>query len=302
MRKHPVIAGILLLLIIGVGSFLLIYGIAGKAGMEGVFAGGGRVGIVLVRGVLSDARETISQIDEFSNDDSIRAVVLRVESPGGGVVAAQEIYARIRKLRATKTVVASLGSVAASGGYYIACAAERIVANPGTVTGSIGVILQFPRFEELFRKVGIGTTTIKSGKYKDMGSPLRDVTPAEREFLQGVTNDIYKQFVDVVLTSRNIPPERTAEIAEGKIFTGKQAHAMGLVDDLGGETDAVEIAARIAGIEGTPKAVYAKQKRAGLLRYLLEESARFLAQELQETAPAGIEYRMSPGLHEEIGD
>jgi protease-4 len=302
MRKHPVIAGILLLLVVGVVSFLLIFGLAGKAGMGGVFSGEDRVGIVLVRGILSDARETISQIDEFANDDRVRAVVLRVESPGGGVVAAQEIYERIRKLRATKTVVASLGSIAASGGYYIACAAERIVANPGTVTGSIGVILQFPQFEQLFRKVGIGTTTVKSGAYKDMGSPFRGVTPAEREFLQGVTDDIYSQFVSVVLTSRNLPPEKTAEIAEGKIFTGKQAQAMGLVDDLGGETDAVEIAARIAGMEGKPMVVYARQKRTGVLRYLLEESARFLAEEFQEAAPGGVEYRMAPGLSGEIAD
>jgi len=292
MRRHPVITGLLLLLLVGTLSFLLIYRIAGK---RLVFIGGDKVAVVLVRGVLADSREIMEQLDDFAGDDSVKAVVLRVESPGGGVVAAQEIFGRLKKIRETKTVVASLGSVAASGGYYIACAAEKIVANPGTVTGSIGVILQYPLFEDLFRKIGIGSTTIKSGQYKDMGSPFRELTPGERDFLQGVTNDIYRQFVDTVLVSRGIPESRTAEIAEGKIFTGKQALDLGLVDALGGEEDAVALAARLSGIEGKPAVVYGREKKAGLLRYLLEESARFLAREFQEGCP-GMEYRMSPSF------
>ena len=288
MRKHPVIAGILLLFLVGTLTFVLIYRIAGKR-LD--FSMGDRVGVILVQGVLADARGIIEQIDEFDGNDSVKAVVLRVESPGGGVVPSQEIYDRLKKVKENKIVVASLGAVAASGGYYIACAADKIVANPGTVTGSIGVILQFPLFEELFRKIGIGSTTIKSGKYKDMGSPFRELTPGERAFLQGVTNDIYDQFVDTVLASRNIPPSRSAEIAEGKIFTGRQALELGLVDALGSEQDAIDLAAKLSGMEGKPAVVYGKEKKGGLLRYLLEESAQFLAREIRESF-TGVEYRM----------
>ncbi len=288
MRKHPVIAGILLLFLVGTLTFVLIYRIAGKR-LD--FSMGDRVGVILVQGVLADARGIIEQIDEFDGNDSVKAVVLRVESPGGGVVPSQEIYDRLKKVKENKIVVASLGAVAASGGYYIACAADKIVANPGTVTGSIGVILQFPLFEELFRKIGIGSTTIKSGKYKDMGSPFRELTPGERAFLQGVTNDIYDQFVDTVLASRNIPPSRSAEIAEGKIFTGRQALELGLVDALGSEQDAVDLAAKLSGLEGKPAVVYGEEKKGGLLRYLLEESALFMAREIRESFP-GVEYRM----------
>lgn len=288
MRKHPVIAGILLLFLVGTLTFVLIYRIAGKR-LD--FSMGDRVGVVLVRGVLADARGIIEQIDDFDGNDSVKAVVLRVESPGGGVVPSQEIYDRLKKVKENKIVVASLGAVAASGGYYIACAADKIVANPGTVTGSIGVILQFPLFEELFRKIGIGSTTVKSGKYKDMGSPFRELTPGERAYLQGVTNDIYEQFVDTVLVSRNIPPSRTAEIAEGKIFTGRQALELGLVDALGSEQDAVDLAAKLSGLEGKPAVVYGEEKKGGLLRYLLEESAQFMAREFRESFP-GVEYRM----------
>lgn len=288
MRKHPVIAGILLLFLVGTLTFVLIYRIAGKR-LD--FSMGDRVGVVLVRGVLADARGIIEQIDDFDGNDSVKAVVLRVESPGGGVVPSQEIYDRLKKVKENKIVVASLGAVAASGGYYIACAADKIVANPGTVTGSIGVILQFPLFEELFRKIGIGSTTVKSGKYKDMGSPFRELTPGERAYLQGVTNDIYEQFVDTVLVSRNIPPSRTAEIAEGKIFTGRQALELGLVDALGSEQDAIDLAAKLSGLEGKPAVVYGEEKKGGLLRYLLEESAQFMAREFRESFP-GVEYRM----------
>lgn len=288
MRKHPVITGILLLFLVGTLTFVLIYRIAGKR-LD--FSMGDRVGVVLVRGVLADARGIIEQIDDFDGNDSVKAVVLRVESPGGGVVPSQEIYDRLKKVKENKIVVASLGAVAASGGYYIACAADKIVANPGTVTGSIGVILQFPLFEELFRKIGIGSTTVKSGKYKDMGSPFRELTPGERAYLQGVTNDIYEQFVDTVLVSRNIPPSRTAEIAEGKIFTGRQALELGLVDALGSEQDAIDLAAKLSGVEGKPAVVYGEEKKGGLLRYLLEESAQFMAREFRESFP-GVEYRM----------
>ena len=288
MRKHPVITGILLLFLVGTLTFVLIYRIAGKR-LD--FSMGDRVGVVLVRGVLADARGIIEQIDDFDGNDSVKAVVLRVESPGGGVVPSQEIYDRLKKVKENKIVVASLGAVAASGGYYIACAADKIVANPGTVTGSIGVILQFPLFEELFRKIGIGSTTVKSGKYKDMGSPFRELTPGERAYLQGVTNDIYEQFVDTVLVSRNIPPSRTAEIAEGKIFTGRQALELGLVDALGSEQDAIDLAAKLSGLEGKPAVVYGEEKKGGLLRYLLEESAQFMAREFRESFP-GVEYRM----------
>ncbi len=178
--------------------------------------------------MIADSLEICRTVDKFGKDGSITAVVLRVDSPGGGVAASQEIYDAILELKKTKKVVVSMGSIAASGGLLIACAADKIVANPGTITGSISAIMQFANFEELLKKVGVKSAVVKSGEYKDIGSPLRDMTPEEKVIVQDLVDDIYNQFVDVIVKERKLSREKVIEIADGRVFSGRKAKELGL--------------------------------------------------------------------------
>jgi protease-4 len=286
MRRHPILFGFLLLLGVGVLFFLVITYFT-RDGAD--FSAKDKVGVVIVKGFIGDSKDTVDKLDEYARDESIKAVVLRLETPGGAIVPSQEIYEKVLKVKAEKSVVASMGTVAASGGYYIACAANRIVANPGTITGSIGVIAQFSQVEELLKKIGLKSTIIKSGKYKDMGSPLREMTDEEQKVIQEVIDDIYEQFVEVVAQNRNISKETIKETAAAKIFTGRQALELGLVDELGTMEYSVDLAAKLAGIEGEPDVVYPKEKRGGLLRYILGEAASVISKEL-DLHSRGIDY------------
>jgi len=244
----------------------------GGRGLGSSVLAGDKVAVVDISGVLtstypvsrdsSSARSIIEALEKHAQDDTVRAVVLRINSPGGTVVAAQEVFAAITRLReeTNKAVVASMADVGASGGYYIACAADRIYANPGTITGSIGVIMEFPNVKELFAKIGVGATTIKSGEFKDTGSALRDMTSREREVLQELIDDVYGQFVQAVGMGRGMTPDAVREIADGRIFTGRQAHDLGLIDELGDLTSAIEAAAELGGIEGEPSVLRQRKK------------------------------------------
>ena len=292
MRRHPILFGFLLLLGVGVLFFLVItYFTRGVVD----FSAKDKVGVVIVRGFIGDSKDTVDKLDEYARDESIKAVVLRLETPGGAIVPSQEIYEKVLKVKAEKSVVASMGTVAASGGYYIACAADRIVANPGTITGSIGVIAQFSQVEELMKKIGLKATIIKSGKYKDVGSPVREMTEDEKRIIQALIDDIYEQFVEVVVENRNIPKEKITNIAGAKAFTGRQALEFGLVDELGTMEYSVDLAAKLAGIEGEPDVVYPKEKRGGLLRYILGEAASVISEEL-DLHSDGIDYLYLDGL------
>lgn len=273
MRRHPVILGICILCFIGVVFFALIYALGLLKGEGGSFRLRAKVGVVRIEGVLIDSSDIIDQIDEFAGDDGIRAVVLRINSPGGGVVAAQEIYQSVGELKKKKKVVASMGAVAASGGYLIATAADRIVANPGTITGSISAIMHFTDVQELMRKVGVRSSVVKSGKFKDIGSPAREMTVEEKELIQGIIDDIYDQFTQTVSENRKVPLGAIRNLADGRIFSGRQALTVKLVDELGGLQDAVLLAGRLAGIEGKPAVVYAAKKKTNLWRYLMESAA-----------------------------
>jgi protease-4 len=245
---------------------------------------GDRVAVVDITGVLtsshdvsrgaSSARSIVEQLDQYGEDDAVRALVLRIDSPGGTVVAAQEVFAAVNRLREekAKVVVVSMADIAASGGYYIACSADRILANPGTITGSIGGIIEFPNMEELFGKIGVKSYTIKSGEFKDTGSALREMTDRERAVLQALIDDVFGQFVQAVQESRGMTPEKVRELADGRIFTGKQAQELGLIDQIGDMTDAIRAAADLAGIEGEPEIVREKKK----IRFwdILEGNAR----------------------------
>jgi protease-4 len=216
MRKHPVIFGVLILLVFSMVFYLYFYKAGLNSGKSRSFSLRDKIGVVFVDGIISNSMEITEQLDDFAKDDSIVAVVLRVDSPGGGVAASQEIYDAVIELKKTKKVVASMGSIAASGGLLVACAADKIVANPGTITGSISAIMQFANFEELLKKVGVKSAVVKSGQYKDMGSPFRDMTPEEKVIVQDLVDDIFNQFVDVIVKERKLPREKVVEIADGR--------------------------------------------------------------------------------------
>jgi protease-4 len=224
------------------------------------------VAVVALEGVIVDATDISRKLNALAERDDVKAVVLRINSPGGAVGPSQELYSGIKRLRKVKTVVASMGTVAASGGYYAAAAAEKIVANPGTITGSIGVLVEFVDASELLAKIGIDGYVVKSGKYKDLGSPLRKMDADERAMLQELVNDVNSQFILAVAEGRGLTEEAVKGMADGRIFTGAQAVGLGLVDQLGDLTDAIDLSARLAGIEGKPHVIYPEKRGMNLLQ------------------------------------
>ncbi|MGH7596703.1 MAG: signal peptide peptidase SppA [bacterium] len=223
---------------------------------------GKRVGLVEIEGVILDSKRAVEQLERFEDDASIAAVILRIDSPGGGVAASQEIYEAAKRVRESgKFVIASMGSVAASGGYYIACAADTIVANPGTTTGSIGVIMEMMNATDLLNKIGIRFDVIKSGRYKDSGSPFRPMTDDDRKYFQRYVDDAYEQFVEVVVTERELKKSEVLKLADGRVFTGQQALEMGLIDLTGTYQEALALAAEITNIEGKPHVVTPRKRR-----------------------------------------
>jgi len=282
VRKSSVIlaGGVLILILV-----VLLGSIAWFSHLRGGDSGlvfGEKVAVVEIKGIIANAQPTIENLTEFSEDDSVKAVVLRIESPGGGVAPSQELYMEVRRTAERKPVVASMGSVAASGGYYVAAAAQKIYANPGTITGSIGVILQFTNFEELFKKIGFRMETVKSGTYKDVGNPSRKMTPEERAYLQEMIANVHQQFVRDVAQGRHMQVEQVQGVADGRIFTGEQAKELGLVDELGNLKDAIAAAAKMGAIEGEPKVVYPEKKKRSVLDYLLNRLSENLVYYLQE--------------------
>lgn len=219
-----------------------------------------RVALVRVEGPLMESKFVIEEIKGYVKDRSIKAIVMRVDSPGGGVVPAQEIYEEVRKAVKIKKIVVSMGSVAASGGYYIASPADKIIANPGTITGSIAVIMEIPNIKELMDKLGIKTEVVKTGKHKDMASIFRGIGKEEREIIQGVMDDVHEQFIKAVSDGRKMPAEDIRKIADGRIFSGRQAKEIGLVDELGDLEYAIKAASKLAGIKGEPEIVEKKEK------------------------------------------
>ncbi len=230
--------------------------------------GGAKVAVVEVEGVIGvgsdrglDTESIIRTLGEYRDDPSVRAVVLRIDSPGGVVAPTQEIFTAVRRLReAKKPVVASLGSVAASGGYYVAVSADRIFASPGTLTGSIGVVMQLANVEGLLKKVGVEYVVVKAGAYKDVGNFARAMTVEERRILQNLLDDVYDQFISAVAEGRGLEPQAVRAFAEGRIYSGRQALGLKMVDDLGGLEDAIEAAAKMAGLPPKPKVLYPRRR------------------------------------------
>jgi protease IV len=250
---------------VGVGILVLFLGTVwvfmAALSEEGLPTGGSKVGVVEIEGIIVDGSAAVRELREHADNPSIKAVVLRVNSPGGVVAPTQEIFAAIQRARkAGKPVVASLGAVAASGGYYVAVAADRIYANPGTLTGSIGVVMQLANLEGLLKKVGVEYVVVKAGAYKDVGNFARTMSPEERKMLQALLDDVYSQFVEAVSEGRGLEKKDVLAFAEGRIYSGQQALALKMVDELGGFEDAVEAAGKLANISGRPKLVYPRKK------------------------------------------
>lgn len=235
--------------------------------MDGGTPIGQKVAVVDITGIITKSDETIKLIHAYRDDSSIKAIVLRINSPGGSVAPVQEIYSELQKI--DKPIVASMGGTAASGGYYVACAADTIMANPGTLTGSIGVIMQFTRLKGLYDKIGLEHQVIKSGEFKDTGSPFRELTETEQSVLQATVNDVYNQFVDTIFEARKSLLSRSEilELADGRIFSGQQALDSKLLDRLGNLPEAIEVAGKLANIDGKPKVVR-KEKKKSLLEQL----------------------------------
>jgi len=251
---------------------------------------GDKVAIVRIEGPIIDSKNAIEEIKDYTKDSSVKAIVLRVDSPGGAVAPSQEIYEEVRKAAGKKTVVVSMGSVAASGGYYISSAATRIIANPGTLTGSIGVIMEIPNIEGLMNKVGIKTEVIKSGRHKDIASVFRGRSKEEREILQAVLDDVHEQFIKAVAEGRKMLPDDVRKIADGRVFTGRQAQKLGLVDEIGNLEDAIKVAAKLAGIKGEPQVV-TKKERFSLIELLRGQFPK----EFSDLFPTlKIKYLLSP--------
>ncbi|MEW6245741.1 MAG: signal peptide peptidase SppA [Nitrospirota bacterium] len=229
-----------------------------------------RIALIRVEGVILDAQPTVGELKKFGDSPSVKAIVLRIDSPGGGVVPSQEIYDAVKRVRnkSNKAVVASMGTVAASGGYYIASATDRIMANPGTLTGSIGVIMEMANLEGLLKKIGVEGVVVKSGRFKDIGSPLRKMSDEDRQLLQAVMDDVHQQFIQAVAEGRSLDIAEVQPLADGRIFTGRQAKEAKLVDELGDLDDAIRLAADLAGIEGEPRVV--EPRRRFSIRELLE--------------------------------
>lgn len=246
--------------------------------------GGANVGVVKINGAIMESQRTLKALKEFEEDTSVKAVILRINSPGGAVGPSQEIYDAVKRVRKTKPVVASFESVAASGGYYIAVAAEKIISNPGTLTGSIGVIMDFANLGELYKWAKVDRYNLKSGKFKDAGSETRPMTAEERELMQGLIDNVYQQFLHAVADGRKLPVEKVRPYADGRVLSGDQAFQLGLVDKLGGLDVAIDTVKELAKIGEKQKVnlVYPEPKRKSLIEALGQGAAEGFAKGIIE--------------------
>jgi protease IV len=286
------------------GLFLCLFGFLGftwyafQGDHGSSFGGGQKVGVVEVSGPISDSKKILKELREFAESDSIKAIVVRIDSPGGAVGPSQEIYAAVRKLKDKKHVVVSMGSIAASGGFYIACGGEKIYANPGTLTGSIGVIFTFYNVQGLLKWAGVQVSPLTAGKMKDAGSPFKEMTADERAYFRGVLDDVHDQFIQAVADGRGLSVDQVKPLADGRVFTGRQAKEMKLVDALGGLEDAVAEAGRMGGIKGQPKMEYPRKERRMLAELFGEEAQSALggvAARLEEAVGSdGLQFRLLP--------
>ena len=261
--------------------------------VEEMAGSGERIGIVEVNAPIWDAGDWIDDIDRFRRNDQIKGILVRFDSPGGVTGASQELYSALKRARAEKPVIASMGNIATSGAYYAALGADSIVANPSSTTGSIGVIIEFTQFRELMEKIGVQSDVVKSGKFKDSGNPARELTPEERAYFQEYIDDAFDQFVQIVATERRLDEAAVRKLADGRVYTGRQAKELGLVDILGDQYHAIEVLAGMAQIDGNPTVVHPPRSRTyEWMDLLLENTADKVFNRLE--GRGAFQYRWKP--------
>ncbi len=281
MKKRPLLIVALTAAVLGAIFFVILVLASMLSGNRQTSArlkvgGADKIALVRVQGLLISSEHVVEELTDYAEDSSIKAIVVRIDSPGGGVVVSQEIFNAVKNAQKEgKKIIASMGTVAASGGYYIAAAADRIVANPGTLTGSIGVKMEFANIEKLLEKIGVQGMVVKAGDYKDMGSPYRGMTEQEKKLLQGVIDDVHSQFIEAVAEGRKMQAAEVRSIADGRIFTGRQALELKLVDQMGDLAESIKVAGSLAGIKGKPEVVE-KKKKIPFLDFFKEESAAWI--------------------------
>ena len=291
LKNHPIL---LVILILGITALILGGAMAlirGSFGSSASLTFSEKIGVIPILGTIKDSSQILSQLIKFKKDNRIKAIILRIDSPGGGVGPSQEVFREVRKTIKHKKVIISMGSVAASGGYYIAAAGNKIVANPGTITGSIGVIMEFLQFQELSKKIGVSIEVLKSGEFKDVGSPHREMSEREKVMIKELILDIQSQFVKAVALGRNLPEEKVVEIADGRIISGAKAKELGLVDQLGNFQDAVELTKQMVGIEGDVDLVYPRRDEFKPWDLLFESAVRVFYRTIKDRMSHNIEYR-----------
>jgi protease IV len=308
-KRAAVVLGVIFggLFLVLFGFMLLAYsavkGTATGISLESETTVGARIGIVEAKGTIGEAApsgvdsdKVVKLLKKYEKDDDVKAIVLRVDSPGGAVAPSQEIHDAIKRIKARKKVVVSMGGLAASGGYYISAPADRIFAEPGTLTGSIGVIFMHFNVRGLLEWAKVEETTLKSGKYKDTLSPFRPIHETDREEIQNISDDVYGQFVQAVAQGRGLPETRVREIAEGRIYTGKRAKELKLVDELGGLDDAIAAAWGLAGQSGEPKVQYPPRERDLSLRDLMRGAFQGASEGVRSAVPQGGLMFLAPNL------
>ncbi|MBM4306396.1 MAG: signal peptide peptidase SppA [Deltaproteobacteria bacterium] len=296
MKRKRILVGLVAIVGLLAFFFIILYLIGQFTSRSGStkFSFGDKIAVIDIRGLITQSPGIIEALHQYDEDEGVKAIILRIDSPGGGVGPSQEIYREVMKIKANqkKKVITSMGSVAASGGYYIASASDLIVANPGTITGSIGVIMEFTNIEELFKKIGIKGVVLKSGEHKDIGSPFREMTAEEKTLIQSVIDNVHQQFIQAVAEGRKMDRSKVAQVADGRILTGEQAKQLGLVDQLGNLQDAIDAAAKMVGIEGKPIVLYPKRKFS-LLELLVEGITESILKTLSEKG-FQLNYRLLP--------
>jgi len=280
-QKHPIILGLFILtgiffLFLG-GISLLISSFISQGSKTDIFSKKEGVGIIELKGLIVSSEQVLRHLAEFRNSPNVKSIILRIDSPGGAVGASQEIYQEVKRTNEVKPVVASMGSIGASGGFYAALGADTIIANPGTMTGSIGVIIKFPNLEGLFEKIGYKSEVIKSGPLKDVGASNRPMSEEERNLMQDLIDNVYNQFVRDIAAARSMSEESIYKLADGRVYTGEQALEVGLIDSLGNFTDAITLAADLGGLDSKdPRLIYPKVDRKFSILNLLTNAEQSL--------------------------
>ena len=300
MRNHFILRGLgilfVVVLVLFTTVFFFAYFTGGDPRVLSLFSGDG-VGVLQIDGAIDDSHEVLAEMKRLKEMPWVKAIVVRIDSPGGAVGPSQEIHDEVVKLAKKKTVVCSLGNLAASGGFYIAVACPKIVSAPGTLTGSIGVISQFPNVKGLAERFSFKMETVKSGKLKDAGNPFRDMTPEDRAYWQSLIDRVYGQFLAAVVEGRGLDEADVRKVADGRVITGAEAKDLGLVDALGNFYDAVDLAKKEAKLSGEPHLVYPPDERSRFLEELIGGTAGAVADALHARLSRDAQAAQAPGLY-----